>query len=738
MGNFLVFKAALHPSFSSYAGLRLNHIDRHVRARFWRLHREGRNNAAATAASSNSNRNQAQANTYAGAASSHAATATAASHSASTSSLPRLGSPAGGVSSSSSASGLARSSSTRALALGSYGFELDFTCFHLLFPSLSVAEAVAQFRAWDPTGSGVVDALELIAGLITLSEASFAAKLRSLFSLFDFDDSGGLSLAELTAMVSAVSAAWAKMFSTERSKPRQQDEVNELAKRAFAHLAVALPKPRLGMKRGGTGGRGGGMGAGSCETGAAKPLLRSPPLPYVAVGGAGEVPLDKLTLFAGVVSVARENLCRHSTTDADEVRAHWVFLVAQATGAPHGPTPASVDKARGEHDPQLLVQEVARIRGMFHNWLPYHRQLALYHAAQRQAAAAPITLQAAQERRLSMIVSGDAGGVTVPSLPGTPDVGATTSSLLSPPSPGGGAAAMLPGGAPPGSPGTRSRLSGGLGALGIGPGGLASPVPGPGSPLLQQFLNMDLGDGVQSKLTSPTASSLAKDKRIEGVHHDIKTTLWRPGSSAGGNANSPMLGPMSPVGGAGAGAPSHHSHHAAAEESKQQQPGSSSSPHHSRSKSGGGSKLDASLRGLEVSRSGGGALTGEAAAADERRRRLSVLPGAVGVPLASSGGFDDEDLRHRPAYLAIKRIKSKVSSRRSKNDPALAHYTYDKKTLQQAKAMFDSIDRDGSGEGTIGHVAQHTACSSPIWFDGADLLVCPSLCLSGSVLWWWQ
>ncbi len=121
-------------------------------------------------------------------------------------------------------------------------------------------------------------------------------------------------------------------------------------------------------------------------------------------------------------------------------------------------------------------------------------------------------------------------------------------------------------------------------------------------------------------------------------------------------------------------------------------------PHASSRRSFGGAALDASLRGLEVSRDP----NLSSVEFDDEGRMVVSKPskkaGIIGSPLNAASVFDDEDLRHRPAYLAIKKIQSKVSSRRAKNDPAMAHYTYDRRTLQQAKAMFDAIDVDQSGE----------------------------------------
>jgi len=209
MGNFLVFKAALQPSFTRYAGMRLDAIERDVHRRFLRMHRAGLNAASANSRPGSVNA-AATAQGHAHAAASHVATAQPASHSASTSSLPRIG--GGGLASSASASTLARSSAASRAAApqpaqGSYGFELDFPCFQQLFPGMAQAELVAAFSLWDTEGTGVVDALELLAGLITLAEASWGAKIRALFALFDFDDSGGLCASELTTMMQRITAA---------------------------------------------------------------------------------------------------------------------------------------------------------------------------------------------------------------------------------------------------------------------------------------------------------------------------------------------------------------------------------------------------------------------------------------------------------------------------------------------------------------------------------------------------
>lgn len=100
--------------------------------------------------------------------------------------------------------------------------------------------------------------------------------------------------------------------------------------------------------------------------------------------------------------------------------------------------------------------------------------------------------------------------------------------------------------------------------------------------------------------------------------------------------------------------------------------------------------LQSTLRALELKEhgvNGGGRAHEKALAAAAFTTEKATGASASTIPREK-----DEQGRHRPAYLAIQKIKSKIKSRRGKDDPHYQHFVYDHNVLRQAKHLFDSID----------------------------------------------
>ena len=71
-------------------------------------------------------------------------------------------------------------------------FAVNLTEFETIFSSNE-----ATFAIWDTDNNGLVDAMEVFAGLIMFADSKAEDKIRFLFDLFDFNEIQTISLMDL-------------------------------------------------------------------------------------------------------------------------------------------------------------------------------------------------------------------------------------------------------------------------------------------------------------------------------------------------------------------------------------------------------------------------------------------------------------------------------------------------------------------------------------------------------------
>lgn len=100
-------------------------------------------------------------------------------------------------------------------------FSIDLSEFEQIFGSNE-----AMFAIWDTDNNGLINALELFAGLIIFADSKFEEKARFLFDLFDFNEMNSLSLLDLEFLLLSCANAAFKLMQVNA-------EVNEEEVAAF-------------------------------------------------------------------------------------------------------------------------------------------------------------------------------------------------------------------------------------------------------------------------------------------------------------------------------------------------------------------------------------------------------------------------------------------------------------------------------------------------------------------------
>lgn len=90
------------------------------------------------------------------------------------------------------------------------------------------------YALWSFNEERLVDTLELLSGLSVFANDSFDKKLRFLFDVFDFNDSGCLQTLELELMVCYIVSAAFKVFSI--NQPILREEVSRFVQKGFEGL----------------------------------------------------------------------------------------------------------------------------------------------------------------------------------------------------------------------------------------------------------------------------------------------------------------------------------------------------------------------------------------------------------------------------------------------------------------------------------------------------------------------
>lgn len=86
-------------------------------------------------------------------------------------------------------------------------FAINLTEFENIF-----SQNEATFAIWDADNNGLIDALEIFAGIITFADSKAEDKLRFLFDLFDFNEIQTVSLMDLEFCVQCVLVSTGKIF----------------------------------------------------------------------------------------------------------------------------------------------------------------------------------------------------------------------------------------------------------------------------------------------------------------------------------------------------------------------------------------------------------------------------------------------------------------------------------------------------------------------------------------------
>ena len=75
---------------------------------------------------------------------------------------------------------------------------MDLTEFHHIFGDPD------SFVIWDTDKNGLIDALELFAGLVIFSNSKFEDKIRFLFEIFDLNENNSISVTDFEFMMYSV------------------------------------------------------------------------------------------------------------------------------------------------------------------------------------------------------------------------------------------------------------------------------------------------------------------------------------------------------------------------------------------------------------------------------------------------------------------------------------------------------------------------------------------------------
>jgi microtubule-associated protein-like 5 len=86
-------------------------------------------------------------------------------------------------------------------------FSIDLTEFEQIFGANE-----SSFIIWDTDNNGLIDALELFAGLAIFSESEFYQKISFLFYLFDFNGVGSLNLTDIEFMLDCCMSSIFKVY----------------------------------------------------------------------------------------------------------------------------------------------------------------------------------------------------------------------------------------------------------------------------------------------------------------------------------------------------------------------------------------------------------------------------------------------------------------------------------------------------------------------------------------------
>lgn len=115
-------------------------------------------------------------------------------------------------------------------------FAVNLTEFESIFSSNQ-----QTFAIFDDDNNGLIDALEIFAGLIIFSSSKAEDKVRFLFDLFDFNEIQTISVVDLEFMVQSILSSTKKIFDL-RQQEISDVEVGQLVRRHFQEgLRLTLP-----------------------------------------------------------------------------------------------------------------------------------------------------------------------------------------------------------------------------------------------------------------------------------------------------------------------------------------------------------------------------------------------------------------------------------------------------------------------------------------------------------------
>jgi hypothetical protein len=387
-----------------------------------------------------------------------------------------------------------------------------------------------------------------------------------------------------------------------------------------------------------------------------------------------EVSFKRFEIFCGVTPMLLQAFTRHGTTDGEETKTYWTGVLGQPgtqvyLDARNRYGVSSVALANFKE----LREEAQRIHASFRHWIPLHRHLLNYRANHAQAHG------------------GGAGGGAEEKLQGGKG-GAGMSVLVTSPS-----SAMSP-----------TRAS----AAGASP--VSSPNRRPASSGLSTPSSPMLGGAVNAAASSSSSSSAAASSSASSSLPLLPPPSHLPTPSL---AHLDEMLPISPAQVALGDVQSKWKDNTASSKAR-----GVKKKHVSSHTQTAKDKLAAHLALLEAKHAAqhaaGGMMGGHGGGGPGGMMQMNPHAAAVAKKVAEATKLDDG--RNRPAYLAIRRIKAKVQSRRDKSDPAFQHFVYDHQTLRQAKHLFDQIDTDQSGQSRMRHcrasASRTIAHSRSLWF----------------------